>query len=111
MFVILMRRSAKAILNYSVEILVAVILLQYSMKWFLLFWFVQTIFSNERRYEANRCLLRVYQFGNESKIHSIMTHLGLNSEDAAKRYLEELKAEMTAEDYKKLEQDFIVAGL
>jgi len=103
-------RSLKAIASYWIEIGVAFYLLQYQgIKWFLFFWFIQTIFARSALYETNRCLSLVYQIGNECKLVAIMRSLGLTPADAQKIH-EESKTEMTPQQIKHLEDDFRVAG-
>jgi hypothetical protein len=108
MYWIMMRRCLRGICAYWLEIGVAIVLLQYSLKWFLLFWFVQTIYSTTARYEANRCIMRTFQIGNECKIIAIMRSLGVTPEDANK-ILDEVKVEMTEKQRKHMEDDFRIA--
>ena len=106
---ILMSRSAKALLSYWAEIIVAIVLLQYSLKWFLFFWFIQTIYAATARYEGNRCLIRAYQISNECKILAIMKKVNATGEDAGKEF-EIMKSSLTEKQIKELEKDFAVAA-
>jgi hypothetical protein len=110
MYFILPRRALKGVLANFVEIAVAIVLLRYSLSWFLLFWFVQSIYAASARYDANRSLIRCYQIANECKIIAMMKKLGVSTEDATKEF-EMMKGEMTEKQFKELEKDFRVAGL
>jgi hypothetical protein len=104
-------RAIKGIGSYWLEIGAALFLLQsYGIKWFLFFWFLQTIFARNAFYEMNRCRTRFYQTANECKVMAIMKHLGVTREDA-QNIFEEAKAEMTKEALNYLEDDLRIGNL
>jgi hypothetical protein len=94
-----------------VEIIIALALLFYcDLKWFLLFWFLQRIYSSAGRTHALRRLIRVFQVANECKIMAIMKKLGISEADAT-AILEEAKAKMTEKEWKDLERDLEDSGV
>jgi hypothetical protein len=106
---LLFRRSAKALLGYLFEIVVAGVLLHYNVKWFLFFWFVQSIFAAAGRYDSNRCLMRTYQIGNDCKFLAIMSKVGVTPEDAKSVFENNIKANMSEDEIRHLEDDFRIA--
>jgi hypothetical protein len=103
------KRAAKSLLYFIPEIVVAWLLLDHSIKWFLMFWFAQQLFAANARHAGARSVARVFQIGNECKIIAVMEKLGVTPEDANAIFNREYKDKMTEKDYKKLEEDFIVA--
>jgi len=106
---ILTRRSAQAILYAAPEIIVAALLLNYSIKWFLFFWFIQTIFAATSRSETSRCLMRTYQVANDCKLMAIMKALKVTPEDV-ERICKESTDNMPERAVKRLEDDYAVAA-
>ncbi len=103
----LARRSVSALLRHWVEIIVAIVLLAYSLKWFLLFWFLRTIYSSAARDELIHARMRVYQLGNECKLIALMKKLGVEDKEVDKVF-EEARAGVPDYVLEKLKEDVIV---
>jgi hypothetical protein len=77
-----LRLIKSALLANWLEIIIAAGLLFYSVKLFLMYWFIQHVVSNALRTNYLRGLARVYQVSNEKKLIVIMRHLQITEEEA-----------------------------
>lgn len=84
-----LRRAGKATLSLSLEIIVGAVILNYSLKWFLFYWFLHNIFWLSSKFDYARAQTRVYQVFNECKLLALMQRLNVAPEDVAKVYEDE----------------------
>lgn len=66
---------------HSLAILIAVVLLQVDLKWFFLFWFVESHYQRASYYDAQRCHARSNQFATDCKLTAILRKLTISEEE------------------------------
>ena len=90
----------KKYLIYSIEIITALILLSWDIKYFLFYLFILIFFTFERQ----RKIIRTFQTFNEIKLLAIMKKLKIKDEEVKNIYEEEIN-NLTTKDKESLESD------
>jgi hypothetical protein len=106
---IIIRRSLKAVLYASFEIIVAALLLNYSLKWFLLYFFMYFIYRTCALYEASRATSRYWQASNDLKLLALMHKMNISPEEAERMFSEHMESTLSESEQRALAEDFSIA--
>jgi hypothetical protein len=99
-----MNKTYKFIL-YAVEIIIAAIILHFSLQFFLLYFFVSFIWKIEQATDYLRKLIRIFQIINDARFLAMMDKLGVKEEELNDK-LEDMKGNMTHQQWQEIEKEF-----
>ncbi len=91
-------------LIYLLELIFAIIIINWDLKIFLVYAFLMIIFKIDTSVNFLRKLIRVFQVTNEVRFISIQKKLKVKAEDT-ENIVKETEAKLTEEDLKQLNQD------
>ena len=95
----------KTILIYVFEVLIAIAIISYSLKAFLVYLFLIFLLVSYKQYNHLRKMMRIYQVANEAKLGAVVKKLKITNEEI-KDVVDEMENNNTEEDWKSLEKDF-----
>jgi hypothetical protein len=91
--------------TYSIEIIIAIILINWDLRIFLVYAYLALILKSDVNANYLRKLIRVLHIGNEVKLMSLQKKLGISPEETAHIFKEEYENKLTAQQYAQLEKD------
>lgn len=100
-----MGKILKNIFIYGIEIIIALIIFEFGLKYFLLYAFIMIIIKIDMSVNYLRRLIRVFQMGNECKIISIVKKLEITDENILNVYNETI-SNLSEKQKKDLDKDF-----
>lgn len=100
-----MGKILKNIFLYGIEIIIALIIFEFGLKYFLIYAFIMIIIKIDISVNYLRRLIRVFQIGNECKILSIVKKLEITDENITDTYNQNT-SNLSDKQKKELEKDF-----
>lgn len=93
------------IITYTIEFIVAVVIILIDLKWFLVYAFMALNIGLDLKVDFLRKVLRVFQVGNETKLMAIQQKLKISDEEL-KRISNKYMDKLTKEQSDSLEKDY-----